>query len=77
VFRDRSGNLLCSDCDALHRGQAVQQRTWQHRHPLEIHEQASSGNFYADFLGTTRIAVNDLAFNVRTGGAHERKRVHD
>ena len=80
VFRDNSGKLLCSGCNAVEGGGAVQQRPREQRHPspqrqLGCGSVASGSDCFAEIVGEARRAVDNLAFNFRAGG--DDKRVHD
>ena len=69
VFRDNSGRLLCSGCNAVEGGAREQ------RHPSPQQQLASGSGYFAAFVQETRRAADDLAFNFRAGGGD--KRVHD
>lgn len=80
MFRDNSGKLLCSGCNAVEGGGAVQQRPREQmrqspQQQVDCGCVASGSDCFAEFLGTTRRAVDGLAFNFRAGG--DDKRVHD
>ena len=71
-FRDNSGKLLCSGCNAVEEGGAVQQRPREQRHCGGV---APDSDCFTEFVEETRRAVEDLAFNSRAGG--DDKRAHD
>lgn len=80
MFRDNSGKLLCSGCNAVEGGGAVQQTPRKQRPPspqrqLGCGGVASGSDCFAEIVGEARRAVDDLAFNFRAGG--DDKRVHD
>ena len=74
VFRDSSGRLLCSGCNAVEGGGAVQQRHASPQQKLVVRGVVPRSDYFARSIEETRRAVDDLAFVFRAGG--DDKRVH-